>query len=118
MNIQQKTTDRKEVTMKVLLYAEGLKTIGKSGLGKAIKHQMNALENEHIPYTLDSKEEYDILHINTWFIKSYFFAKKAKKKGKKIVIMPILPKKILKILLLVLMPFQVSLRNGLFVVIA
>ena len=85
MNIQQKPTNRKEVTMKLLLYAEGLKTIGKSGLGKAIKHQMNALENEHIPYTLDPKEEYDILHINTWFIKSYFFAKKAKKKGKKIV---------------------------------
>ena len=71
--------------MKVLLYAEGLKTIGKSGLGKAIKHQMTALEDENIPYTLNPKEDYDILHINTWFIKSYFFAKKAKKKGKKIV---------------------------------
>ena len=71
--------------MKVLLYAEGLKTIGKSGLGKAIKHQMTALEDENIPYTLNPKEDYDILHTNTWFIKSYFFAKKAKKKRKKIV---------------------------------
>lgn len=71
--------------MKVLLYTEGLKTIGKSGLGKAIKHQMKALENEKIEYTLDPKEDYDILHINTYFPKSYRLAKKAKKQGKKIV---------------------------------
>ena len=72
--------------MKILLYTEGLKTIGKSGLGKAIKHQMTALENEHIEYTLDPKDDdYDILHINTYFPKSYRIAKKAKKKGKKIV---------------------------------
>ena len=72
--------------MKVLLYTEGLKTIGKSGLGKAIKHQMTALENEHIEYNLDPKDDdYDILHINTYFPKSYRIAKRAKKKGKKIV---------------------------------
>ena len=71
--------------MKVLLYTEGLKTVGKSGLGKAIKHQQKALENEHIEYTLNPKDDYDILHINTYFPKSYFLAKRAKKKGKKIV---------------------------------
>lgn len=71
--------------MKVLLYTEGLKTIGKSGLGKAIKHQMKALEYEDITYTLNPKDDYDILHINTYFPKSYFLAKKAKKAGKKIV---------------------------------
>lgn len=71
--------------MKVLLYAEGLKTIGKSGLGKAIEHQMKALEDEHIEYTLDPKDDYDILHINTYFLKSYFLAKRAKRMGKKIV---------------------------------
>ena len=71
--------------MKVLLYAEGLKTIGKSGLGKAIQHQMTALEDEGIEYTLNPKDDYDILHINTWFLKSYFVAKKARKKGKKVV---------------------------------
>lgn len=71
--------------MKVLLYTEGLKAIGKSGLGKAIKHQMKALEYANISYTLDPKEDYDILHINTYFPKSYFLAKKAKKHGKKIV---------------------------------
>ena len=71
--------------MKVLLYTEGLKTVGKSGLGKAIKHQMKALEYENIDYTLNLKDDYDILHINTYFPKSYLVAKKAKKKGKKIV---------------------------------
>lgn len=71
--------------VKVWLYAEGLKAIGKSGLGKAIEHQMKALEDEGIEYTLTPKEDYDILHINTWYVKSYFVAKRAKKKGKKIV---------------------------------
>lgn len=71
--------------MKVLLYSEGLKLIGKSGLGKAIKHQMKALEKENISYTLNPKDDYDILHINTYFPKSYLFAKNAKKNGKKIV---------------------------------
>lgn len=71
--------------MKVLLYSEGLKVVGKSGLGKAIKHQIKALESENISYTLNPKDDYDILHINTYFLKSYFLAKRAKKQGKKIV---------------------------------
>ncbi len=71
--------------MKVLLYTEGLKAVGKSGLGKAIQHQQKALSLEHIDYTLNPTEDYDILHINTYFPKSYLFAKKAKKHGKKVV---------------------------------
>ena len=71
--------------MKVLLYSEGLKAIGKSGLGKAIEHQKKALEYAGIEYTTNPKDNYDILHINTYFPKSYLFAKKAKKMGKKIV---------------------------------
>ena len=71
--------------MKVLLYTEGLKTISKSGLGKAIKHQMKALEDNKIEYTTNLKDDFDILHINFWGPKSYWFAKKAKKNGKKIV---------------------------------
>ena len=46
---------------------------------------MKALEDEHIEYTLNPKDDYDILHITTWFLKSYFMAKKAKKKNKKVV---------------------------------
>lgn len=71
--------------MKVLLYTEGLKTISKSGLGKAIKHQMQALKENGIDYTTDLDDDYDILHINFYGPKSYLFAKKAKKEGKKII---------------------------------
>lgn len=71
--------------MKVLLYTEGVKTIGKSGLGKAIEHQKKALDFAKVDYTTNLKDDYDILHINTYFPKSYFIAKKAKRKGKKIV---------------------------------
>lgn len=71
--------------MKVLLYTEGEKVIGKSGLGKAIKHQMKALELAGVEYTTDLKDDYDILHINTYYPYSYEVVKKAKKNGKKIV---------------------------------
>lgn len=71
--------------MKVLLYTEGEKAVGKSGLGKAIKHQEKALELAGVEYTTNLKDDYDILHINTYFPYSYEVAKKAKKKGKKIV---------------------------------
>lgn len=71
--------------MKVLLYTEGLKVVGKSGLGKAINHQKKALESVGIPYTTKLNDDYDILHINTYFPASYEIAKRAKEKGKKIV---------------------------------
>ena len=71
--------------MKVLLYSEGEKVIGKSGLGKAIKHQQMALKKAGVEYTMNVKDDYDILHINTYFPISYEVAKKAKKNGKKIV---------------------------------
>ena len=71
--------------MKVLLYTEGLKTISKSGLGKAIKHQKKALEDNKIDYTTNLKDDFDILHVNFYGPKSYFFTKKMRKKGKKIV---------------------------------
>ena len=50
--------------MKVLLHSGHLDRIEKSGLGKAIKHQMKALDSANIKYTLDPNDEYDILHIN------------------------------------------------------
>ena len=71
--------------MKILLYTENAKLNSKSGLGRAFEHQMTALTNEDIPFTLNLKDDYDILHINTWFLRSYFIAKKAKRKGKKVV---------------------------------
>ena len=71
--------------MKVLLYTENEKIISKSGLGKAIKHQMNALKAVNIEYTTNPKDDFDIAHINFYGLKSYKLAKKLKKQGKKIV---------------------------------
>ena len=71
--------------MKVLLYTEGEKLFAKSGLGKAIHHQMQALEYEHIEYTTNIQDNYDIVHINWYGPNSFALAKIAKKKGKKIV---------------------------------
>lgn len=71
--------------MKVLLNSGHLNRIEKSGLGKAIKHQMKALDSTDVSYTLDPDDDYDILHINTYFPQSYHLAKKAKKSGKKVV---------------------------------
>ena len=71
--------------MKVLLYTEGEKLFSKSGLGKAIKHQMRALDHVKVPYTTNLKDDYDIVHINFYGLKSYNLAKSAKKKGKKVV---------------------------------
>ena len=71
--------------MKVLLYTEGEHLFSKSGLGKAIKHQMKALESQGIYYTTDLKDDYDILHLNYYGPNSYALARIAKKKGKKVV---------------------------------
>ena len=71
--------------MKVLLHTGHYKLIEKSGVGRAIKHQMRALDLNGIPYTTDEKEDYDVIHINTIFPESYFLGKKAKQQGKKVV---------------------------------
>lgn len=71
--------------MKILIYNEDYQTVKESGVGKAIDHQKKALELAGVSYTLNSKDDYDICHINTVFPKSSSFAKKAKKAGKKVV---------------------------------
>ncbi len=71
--------------MKVLLYSEAYDRIKKSGVGKALSHQMKALELNGIDYTLDLREPHDIIHINTIGPKSYRFAKQAHRKGIKVV---------------------------------
>ena len=71
--------------MKILIYNEDYQTVKESGVGKVIDHQKKALELAGVSYTLNSKDDYDICHINTVFPKSASFAKKAKKVGKKVV---------------------------------
>lgn len=71
--------------MKVLLHSDMQKAIARSGVGRAMKHQIMALEAEGIEYTLNPKDDYDILHINTVFPQSYLRAEQARREGKAVV---------------------------------
>ncbi len=71
--------------MKVLLYTSKIKDLEKSGIGMAAKHQQQALKLVNVPYTLDSNDDFDIVHINSIFPDSLVMAKKAKAKGKKVI---------------------------------
>lgn len=72
--------------MKILLYLEGEKLISKSGIGRAIKHQERALDLAGIDYTTNPKDDYDIVHINTYGFKSLHLLRKAKKRKKKVIV--------------------------------
>ncbi|GGN94450.1 glycosyltransferase [Saccharibacillus kuerlensis] len=71
--------------MKVLLYSGSLKTVNRSGVGEAVRHQREALERLNIDYTMDEREDYDIVHLNTIFPDSLRMARRAKRQGKKVV---------------------------------
>ena len=71
--------------MKVCLYFEGEKAISKSGIGRAMKHQMAALKSANIEFTTDKDDTYDILHINTVGLNSIALANKAKEEGIKVI---------------------------------
>ncbi|WGS65030.1 glycosyltransferase family 4 protein [Marinitoga aeolica] len=72
--------------MKVLLFSEGKNLFKKSGVGKALEHQMKALELAGVNYTLDPDEDYDIAHINTIGVLSEKILINSKKKGKKVIV--------------------------------
>ncbi len=72
--------------MKVLLYFQDQDTFKKSGIGRALKHQMTALSTNNIEYTLNPKDSFDIAHINTYFKKSQKVLKKCKKKGIPVIV--------------------------------
>ena len=71
--------------MKVLLYFEGESLISVSGIGRAKTHQMMALESQNIEYTCDPFDNYDLLHINTYWLNSLNVINKAKLEGKPII---------------------------------
>lgn len=66
--------------MKVLLYFENQEKIKTSGIGRALRHQIEALTSNGVEYTLDPKDTYDIAHINTYFPKAKSLLKKLKRK--------------------------------------
>ena len=71
--------------MKVLIYSSNVKGLEKSGIGKACEHQKKALSLVGVSYTENSKEDYDIAHINTIFPDALLMARKAKSHGKKVI---------------------------------
>lgn len=72
--------------MKVLLYFENQKWIAKSGIGRALKLQQAALSYTDVTVTTDPKsQDYDVLHINTYGVKSHHMVNAAHKMGKKVV---------------------------------
>ena len=56
--------------MKVLLYLEAENYLRKSGIGRAIEHQERALSMVGQDYTTNPNDDYDLVHINTYGIKS------------------------------------------------
>lgn len=67
--------------MNILLYQKGEKMLRKSGIGRAMKHQMKALDMAGVSYTTDPSEDYDLVHINTIDPFARMMARKAKRKG-------------------------------------
>jgi 1,2-diacylglycerol-3-alpha-glucose alpha-1,2-glucosyltransferase len=72
--------------MKVLLYEQNANTMKKSGIGRALRHQKKALELNGIESTFDINDNYDIVHFNSIFPKSYRFMKRLMKKGVPLVV--------------------------------
>lgn len=72
--------------MKVLLYFENQDKIKTSGIGRALKHQIQALTSAGVEYTLDPKDSYDIAHINTYFPKAKKLVKKLKRKHVPVIV--------------------------------
>lgn len=71
--------------MKVLLYLEAEEYLKKSGIGRAIKHQEKALQIAGIDYTTNPADDFDLVHMNTYGIRSWLLMSKAKKTGKKVI---------------------------------
>lgn len=72
--------------MKVLLYPNNSKLYAKSGIAMAVRHQKKALEINDVEYTSDIKDDFDLLHVNTFGLPSYLLARKVKRQGKPVVV--------------------------------
>ncbi|MFX3712216.1 glycosyl transferase family 1, partial [Streptococcus suis] len=71
--------------MKVLLYLQGKTVLEKSGICRALQHQMEALDMAGIHYTTDLLGDYYVIHINTYGPSSWLFLHPSKRSGKKVI---------------------------------
>ena len=72
--------------MKVLVYFENEKALRKSGIGRAMRHQMTSLSSAKQEFTIDPKDNFDMVHINTLYNKSYRLLKKCKKNNIPVIV--------------------------------
>lgn len=71
--------------MKVLIYSNKQNLIKYSGVGRARDHQILALKSMGFDYTLNPRDDYDLIHINTVFFSSYLAAVFNRLRGKTVV---------------------------------
>lgn len=71
--------------MKVLLYQGGKGLVARSGVGRALEHQAQALAAAGIPFTFDPKENYTVVHLNTVFPDSLWMGLRAGMRGKTVI---------------------------------
>ncbi len=73
--------------MKVLIYFEGQETISRSGIGRAMAHQLKALSLAGVETCISPKEGgFDIAHINTYWGKSHLLLHKMKKENIPVIV--------------------------------
>lgn len=72
--------------MKVLIYFEDEDAIKTSGIGRAMRHQMEACTLAGVPFTTDPKDSFDLAHINTIWAKSQRLLKRCKKAGIPVIV--------------------------------
>jgi 1,2-diacylglycerol-3-alpha-glucose alpha-1,2-glucosyltransferase len=72
--------------MKVLIYFEGENSIKTSGIGRAMRHQMEACRLAGIPFTTNPKDDFSLAHINTIWAKSKRLLRECKKKGIPVIV--------------------------------
>ncbi len=71
--------------MKILIYTGFLNLVSKSGIGEAIRHQIQILNIMDIKFTKKITDSYDIVHINTILPDSLLMSKWAKFRKKKVI---------------------------------
>lgn len=78
---------KNEDIYRVLLFSEGKKLIAESGVGKVLSLQKKALSlKKDITFTTDKHDYYNIVHINTFALNSFYLARKCHRKGIPVII--------------------------------
>jgi len=72
--------------MKVLLYFEKPDSIKKSGIGRAMRHQITALTSAGVEFTTDPNDKFDLAHINTLWPDSKKLLKRCNKNGIPVIV--------------------------------